>query len=83
MTIISNLAKALVLNQELSALLVKGATMPVDLLSKPSGYHSKYFLVKKKEGKLNPVLDLRGFNRFMKVIPFHMLSTVEVFLAVA
>ncbi|XP_041817854.1 uncharacterized protein LOC121624267 [Chelmon rostratus] len=83
MTIISNPAKALALDQELSALLVKGAIEPVDPLSQPGGYYSTYFLVEKKDGGFRPILDLRGLNRFLKVMPFHMLTVAEVLQVVA
>ena len=42
-----------------------------------------YFLVPKKEGGFRPILDLRGLNSFLKVLPFHMLKTAEVLQAVA
>lgn len=42
------------------------------------GFYSTYFLVTKKEGGLWPILDLRGLNRFLKVMPFHMLSTTDI-----
>lgn len=82
MTTMHDPAKALALNQELSALLVKDAIELVDPLVQPGGYYSTYFLVEKKDGGLRPVLDLRGLNRFLKVMPFHMLSTAEVLRAV-
>ncbi|XP_062279213.1 uncharacterized protein LOC133984014 [Scomber scombrus] len=47
------------------------------------GFHSTYFLVKKKDGGLRPILDLRGLNRFLKALRFHMLSTSEVLRTVA
>ncbi|XP_036956139.1 uncharacterized protein LOC119020706 [Acanthopagrus latus] len=81
-TIIRDPAKAHALNQELSALLDKGAIEPVDPLS-PGGFYSTYFLVEKKDGGLRPILDLRGLNRFLKVLKFHMLSTAEVLRTVA
>ena len=83
MTIIQDPAKAHALNQELSALLDKGAIEPVDPLLPPGGFYSTYFLVRKKDGGLRPVLDLRGLNRFLKVLRFHMLSTAEVLRTVA
>lgn len=56
MIIITDLVKSLALDQELSALLAKGAIKPVDPLD------STYFLVKKTGGGLCSVLDLRGLN---------------------
>lgn len=78
MTVISDPVKALALDQELSALLAKGAIEAVDPLLQPRGYYSTYFLVPKKTGGFRPILDLRGLNRYMKVLPFHMLTTAEV-----
>jgi hypothetical protein len=78
MTIIPDPAKAQTLSKELSALLDKGAIEPVDPLLQPGGLYSTYFLVTKKDGGLRPILDLRGLNRFLKVLRFHMLRTAEV-----
>ena len=83
MTIINDPAKSLTLNQELSVLLAKGAIEPVDPLLQPRGFYSTYFLVGKKGGGLRPILDLRELNRFLKVMPFHMLTTAEVLRVVA
>ena len=30
-----------------------------------------------------PILDLRGLNQFLKVLPFHMLRVVDVLQAIA
>ena len=76
-------AKALAMDQELSILLAKGAIEPVDPLSRPRGYYSTYFLATKKTGGFRPILDLRGLNKFMKVIPFHMLTTADVHVPIA
>jgi hypothetical protein len=78
MTIIHEPEKAQTLSKELSALLDKGAIEPVDPLLQPGWLYSTYFLVTKKDGGLRPILDLRGLNRFLKVLRFHMLSTAEV-----
>jgi hypothetical protein len=83
MTIIHDPAKAQALTQELSALLDKGAIEPVDPLLQPGGFYSTYFLLAKKDGGLRPILDLRGLNRFLKILRFHMLSTAEVLRTVA
>ena len=82
MTIIRDQAKAHALKQELSALLDKGAIEPVEPPS-PGGVYSAYFLVEKIDGRLRPILDLRGLNRFLKVLRFHMLSTAEVLPTIA
>ncbi len=75
MTIIHNPAKAQALNQELSVL--KGVEL-IDPLSQPGAFYSTYFLVEKKDGGLRPILDLRGLNRYLKVLRFHMLSIADV-----
>jgi len=36
-----------------------------------------YFLVSKKVGGFRLILDLRGVNRFLKVLPFYMLTTAH------
>ena len=82
MTTIGDPAKAIILGQELSALLAKGAIEPVDPLLQARGFYSKYFLVPKKTGGFRPVLDLRGLNRFLKIMPFHMLTTADVLQSV-
>ncbi|XP_033987890.1 uncharacterized protein LOC117483621 [Trematomus bernacchii] len=63
--------------RELSVLLAKGAIEPVDPLLQSGGFYSAYFLVSKKVGGFRPVLDLRGINRFLRVLPFHMLTTAD------
>ncbi|KAK5883593.1 hypothetical protein CesoFtcFv8_019901 [Champsocephalus esox] len=82
MTVVSDPAKALALAQELSVLLAKGAIEPVDPLLHPGGFCSAYFLVSKKVSGFRPVLDLRGINRFLKVLPFHMLTTADTLCVV-
>lgn len=77
MTLISNPAKNLALAQELSVLLAKGTIVPVDPLLQPGGFYSTYFLVKKKDSGLRPILDLRHLNRYLKVLPFHMMTTAD------
>ena len=44
-TVIGDPAKATILDQELSALLAKGAIERVDPLSQPGGYYSTYFII--------------------------------------
>lgn len=83
MTIISDPAKALALAQELSILLAKDAIVPVDPLLQPGAFYSTYFLVSKKDSGLQPILDLRGLNRYMKVLPFRMLTTADMLRVVS
>lgn len=42
------------------------------------GFYSTYFLITKKDGGFRPILDLRQLNRFVKVLRFQMLRTVDV-----
>ncbi|KAK5895026.1 hypothetical protein CesoFtcFv8_011655 [Champsocephalus esox] len=83
MTVVKDPAKALALAQELSVLLAKGAIEPVDPLRQGGGFYSAYFLVSKKVGGFRPVLDLRGINRFLRVLPFHMLTTADTLRVVS
>ena len=46
-------AEALALDQELSTLLAKGAIEPVDPLLHPREFYSRYFLIKKKDGRFS------------------------------
>ena len=63
------------LRGEICALLDKGATQQVNLARSPSGFYSKYFLVKKKGGGVRPTLDLQGLNASLKELPFRMLTS--------
>ncbi|XP_072319724.1 uncharacterized protein [Eucyclogobius newberryi] len=83
MTVIQDSAKAQALSQEIRTLLDKGAIVPVDPLLDPGGFYSRYFLVPKKTGDLRPVLDLRGLNMFLKVLPFRMLAVRQVLQAIS
>ncbi len=69
--------------EEIATLLAKGAIEPIDPLTDPGSFYSTYFLVQKKTGGLHPVLDLSHLNVFLKILPFHMLSTMDVVLAFA
>ncbi|XP_057685683.1 uncharacterized protein LOC130911993 [Corythoichthys intestinalis] len=60
-----------------------GAIEPVDPRACPRGFYSTYFLVPKKTGGFRPVLDLRGLNRYLKVLPFRMLTVADVLRVVA
>lgn len=46
------------------------------------GFYSTYFLIPKKDGGLRPILNLKGFNRHLKRLLFHMLniSTLLTFI---
>ena len=55
----------------------------MDPISQPGGFYSTYFLVRKKGSGLRPILDLRGLNKFLKILLFHVLSTADVLRTVA
>ena len=83
MTVIRDPAKASALAQELSALLAKGGIEPVDPQLQAGGFYLAYFLVDKKDSGFQPILDLRGLNTFLKVLPFHMLTSADTLRVVA
>ncbi|XP_074505795.1 uncharacterized protein LOC141775954 [Sebastes fasciatus] len=70
--------KSQALRQEVATLLGKGAIEELGLETQRGGFYSVYFLIPKREGGFRPILDLRGLNTFLKVLPFHMLSTADV-----
>ncbi|XP_074483968.1 uncharacterized protein LOC141763298 [Sebastes fasciatus] len=70
--------KSQALRQEVATLLGKGAIEELGLETQQGGFYSVYFLIPKREGGFRPILDLRGLNTFLKVLPFHMLSTADV-----
>lgn len=41
-------------------------------------YFSRMFLVKKSDGGLRPIIDLRGLNKYVKTKPFHLISQASV-----
>ncbi len=53
--------QALVMEQEVDTLLRKEATK-WSLIATESGFHSRYFIIPKKDGGLHPILDLRLLN---------------------
>ena len=68
----------LTLREEVRTLLDKGAIQKVSLEKNPTGFYSKYFLVKKKGGAMRPILDLRRLNRYLKKMPFKMLTNASL-----
>ena len=72
---VTNPDRSLVLRQEVATLLGKGAIEVVEPQEQLDGFYSTYFLVPKYDGGFRPILDLRGLNQFLKVLPFHMLRT--------
>ncbi|KAJ1204852.1 hypothetical protein NDU88_000290 [Pleurodeles waltl] len=71
----------LLLEQEVQALLSKGAVELVPEQERGRGCYSRYFLIPKKDGRLRPILDLRILNWFLKQEKFKMLTLAQVLLA--
>ncbi len=63
-----------VLRAEVAVLLGKDATQPVPPAEMKSGFYSPYFIVPKKGGGLQPILDLRVLNRALHKLSFRMLT---------
>jgi hypothetical protein len=82
MTVVSDPNSSLALRQEVAQLLEKGAIEPVDWSERLSGFFSIYFIIPKKDGGVRPILDLRGLNKFLKILPFRMLRITDVLQAV-
>ncbi len=69
---------AMMLAQQITELLGKEAIEPVEWSARLSGFYSIYYIIPKKVGDAGPILDLRELNQFLKVLPFHMLRTLDV-----
>lgn len=63
---------------EISLMLQKGAIEMVPLHQRGKGFYSRFFLVRKKEKKWRPILDLRSLSKFLKKQLFHMITIQEV-----
>ncbi len=63
-----------VLRKEIAVLLAKDAIEPVPPAEIRQGFYSPYFIVPKKGGGLQPILDLRVLNRALHKLPFKMLT---------
>ena len=70
--------QSLVMEQEVTTLLQKGAIERVPPPSRESGYYSRYFIVPKKDGGLRPILDLRLLNRTVGKLKFKMLTLKQI-----
>ncbi|KAJ8006447.1 hypothetical protein DPEC_G00107360 [Dallia pectoralis] len=70
--------QALVLEQEVQTLLLKGAIERVLLPSRESGWYSRYFVVPKKDWGLRPILDLRLLNQTVGRLSFKMLTLKQI-----
>lgn len=53
---------SLILQEEVSTLLLKHAVEPVPDPQRGHGFYSRYFMVPKRDGGLRPILDLRALN---------------------
>ena len=61
------------LSVEIVALLEKGAVTFLPLEEMRQGF-STFFLIPKRDWGLRPIQNVKGFNRFLKCLPFGMLS---------
>ncbi|KAI2644656.1 Transposon Ty3-G Gag-Pol polyprotein [Labeo rohita] len=70
--------QALVMEQEVKALLRKKAIVVVPPHDRESGFYSWYFIVPTKDEGLPPILDLRLLNRTVMCLKFRMLTLKQV-----
>ncbi len=63
------------MEREVDTLFRKEA-IEVALLTRESGFYSRYFIVPEKDGGLRPILDLRQLNRSVSRLKFKMLKQV-------
>ncbi len=70
--------QALVMEQEVKALLRKEAIEVVHPHERESGFYSRYFIVPKKDGGLRPIIDLRQLNHSVSQLKFKMLTLRQV-----
>ncbi len=78
MTMVKDPVQAQILANEITTLMQKKAIVRISTSKQLTGFYSKYFLVPKKDGGLRPILDLRQLNRFLKGLPFKMLTTTQI-----
>ena len=69
------------MNQEIEALLEKQVIVPLSLSQAREGFYSTYFTVPKKDGGLRPILNLKRFNNFVRVLSFRM-ETLRTIISV-
>ena len=81
-TVLRDAAERQSLSGEISALLEKGAVTLLPSEEMGQGFYSTFFLIPKRDGGLRPILNLKGFNRFLKRLPFRMLSLSHLLLSV-
>ena len=81
-TVLRDAAERQSLSGEIAALLEKGAVTLLPSEEMGQGFYSTFFLIPKRDGGLRPILNLKGFNRFLKHLPFRMLSLSRLLLSV-
>ncbi|XP_076746637.1 uncharacterized protein LOC112431703 [Maylandia zebra] len=79
---IVNPEAALVLREEIQALLQKRAIRVVPASETDKGWYSRYFVIPKKGGGLRPILDLRVLNTYLRTYRFKMLTLRQLLSAV-
>ncbi len=67
--------QVLVMEQDIKALLEKGAIEYVPHSNRETGFYSRYFIVPKKDGGLRPMLDLRVLNDSVMQLKFKMFTS--------
>ncbi len=66
------------MEQEIRALLEKGAIEYIPHSNRETGFYSRYFIVPKKDGGLRPMLDLRVLNESVMQLKFKMLTLRQI-----
>ncbi|KAL3976218.1 tctex1 domain-containing protein 2 [Sarotherodon galilaeus] len=69
-----NTEAAMILREEIKALLQKRAIRVVPASEIDKSWYSRYFVVPKKGGGLRPILDLRVLNTYLRTYRFKMLT---------
>ncbi len=70
--------QVLVMEQEVKALLEKGAIEYAPHSNRETGFYSQYVIVPKKDGGLRPILDLRVLNDSVRQLKFKMLTLRQI-----
>ncbi len=66
------------MEQEVKALLDKGAIEYAPHSNRETGFYSRYFIVPKKDGGLHPILDLRALNDSVMQLKLKMLTLRQI-----